>query len=170
MQQIAQQQRRAVETADTQEWDRLERERTGLQRQAPQAMPQQQQGPDPYVQEYARSEDGKWLQDPLLAIEAAAVVDQNPHVQNLPAQQQVEFAKAHLAMRYPDKFRAAQPVQQRPRQRVDGGGLGGAAVGASAFNRLPPEAKTQFERFAKEGLFKDTKEGREQYAREYNAA
>lgn len=165
---IAEAQRRAVETADTAEWDRQEERRKSLQPPAQaQTAPQ---GPDPYVEQYAASEQGQWLSDPLLKAEGAALIDQADHIKRLGAQQQIEYAEAQLRAKYPHKF--AQPEQPRPtRPKVDPGGLPGTAIsGGSAFTKLPREAQEQFKRFVKEGLFKDSKEDREEFANDFNAA
>ena len=170
---IVKAQRTAVEEGDTDRWDALERQRGDLMKQAPQEQHVQQQnaGPDPYVSGYVNSENGAWLRNPILYSTAVELINKNPVVMAQGAQQQIEYAEAEVRKMYPAYFPQHDKPKMPAKTVVDGGGLaGGAAKINGAFAKLPADAKQQFQRFVKQGLFEDTKEGREEYANEYNAA
>jgi len=152
---VAYRQRQAVETADTQAWEVAERDRRRLEQQRPQEAPQQAQ-PDPQVVEYAASDGGGWLKDPLMLAEGQALIEAAPHVKGLPAMAQIEYARAQLEMRYPSKFKAKAP----PKPRVDGGGQG-VFKSKTGFDALPPDVRKEFKRQVERGRFADTKEDRE---------
>jgi hypothetical protein len=74
-----------------------------------------------------------------------------------------------MKRRYPHLFTAAAPAPSRA-SRVDGGGLGGAALGNSgAFEKLPAEARSAFKKFVAQGIFADTAADRARYVEDYNA-
>lgn len=172
---ISQQQRAAVESADTDAWDRLEQRRQALVQEQPREEPQPQQPQqDPFVAQYSATDEGKWVNNPILRQAGAQLIDANPAVRGMPAQQQIEYAAAELRKIYPGAFpqeKKPAATQQPQRQAVDPGGLaGGAGKGSSAFSKLPADAKAQFNRFVADGLFENTKKDQEEYANEYNAA
>lgn len=173
MQQIVAAQRRAVMEGDTEQFDALEGRKAGLQKASEEAAkpPEQPQGPDPYVQSYFESKNGAWLKNPILQSTARALIDANPAVLVMDAKAQIDYAEAAVRKLYPGEFQQDEAPKPKPRPMVDGGGLAqGPGRASGAFQKLPGEAKTQFERFVREGLFSDTKEDREDYANEYNAS
>ena len=165
-------QRVAASEADVDAYDALETQRQGLIKQAPQETPEQpQNAPDPVLDAYRSSDDGKWLDNPILAKTAVDLINGNKEVLLRGTQEQIAYAEAEVRKLYPAYFpqAAAMPA---PRTAVDGGGLAGGAGARpnGAFGKLPGEAKTSFTRFVKEGLYTDSKEDREDFANEYNRA
>lgn len=170
MQALTARQRRAVEEADTETWDKLEKQRQQMMQDAPQPDQPQRQEPPAEVAEYQKAND--WAKDPVLWREAVEVVNvglESGAVRGDDPKGQLEFAERTMRAKYPHMFQQAKPQQ---RQRVDGGGLGSGspAGGRSTFDKLPGDAKSAFERFVSRGVFSDTKKDREEYAREYNNA
>lgn len=167
---ISQGQRRAVEEGDTDAYDALERQRQNLKPvEAPAA--QANQGPPPEIASYMSSNDGEWLNDPVLRSAGADIIERTPGAKMLAPLEQAEFAQKQLQQIYPDRFPKSAKPQQPVRNTVDPGGLAPAAMSKrSAYDALPSDAKTAFKRYVGEGLFADTKEGREEFANEYNAA
>lgn len=133
-----------------------------LERQAPPEPPAE-------VLAYQESETGAWLKDPVLRAAGEKAIDDNPSVMRLTPQQQIEYAEAQVRMMYPQKFQTEK--QPKPRTPVDPGGLAPVSGGQrDAFSKLPADAKQAFQRYVKEGLFEDNKQGREEFANDYNAA
>jgi hypothetical protein len=165
-------QRKATENADVEEWDRLEAQRLQMTQQRPQEAPKPAQGPDPYVAEYAASENGAWLKNPILAQTAWMLVEKSPDLKSKAVKDQIADVEAEIRRMYPAYF--PQPEAKAPQMpmtpRVDAGGLASSATGSSKFAKLPAEARQQFKKFAAEGLYEDTKKGQEEYANEYFAA
>jgi hypothetical protein len=170
MRQISARQRQAVEEADTETWDRLERQKADLARQAPQEGPanSQAEGPAPEVAQYREQND--WAKDPVLWAEAVQAVNvglQTGVVTANDAESQIRYAERVVKTKYPHLFSTPKPKPQP--QKVDAGGLaGGPKSGRNQFDKLPSEARDAFSRFVKRGVYADTKESREKYAREYN--
>lgn len=167
---LSQQQRSAVEMGDVEQFDRLEQERQRMAQYAPQMaeQPQGNQAP-PEVVEYAQTEAGAWINDPVTRTLGFEVIEKTPGAKNMGPMEQIRLAEVRLRRDYPELFQSAQsdPEPRRPAaSRVDGGGLGAAKQGG-LWAKVPADARQQFERFAKEGLFENTREGRERYAREY---
>lgn len=167
LQSVQQGMRQAVETADTAEYDRLSQEQQRLMEYAPQVQPEAPQGPDPDVQAYAQSPEGQWVNDPAIRAIGFDVIEKNPHVKHLPAKDQIRFAELQLRKDYPHLFSQPQPEEKRKTSaRVDGGGLGSRS-GGGAWQKLPAEAREQFKKEVRKGLFKDDPKDREEYANEY---
>lgn len=163
-------QRQAASLADTDAYDRLEQEKSRLAPPRQEQQPEQPQA-DPYVSEYRASEGGKWLDDAYLLNQGKQIIDANPDIMKRPAQEQVAYAESKLRMLYPQMFASGKPAPKPQRaQRVDGGGLAAQLGGGTGFEKLPPDAKTQFKRFVKEGLFSDDEQGRKAYTNDYNNA
>lgn len=170
--------RAAVGMADEAAYDRLEKERAGLIREAqrvlapPQPPQAPQRGPvDPEVASYAKT--AAWMQNPALIAQGAFIVEHRPDIKAMPQMEQVKAVERELSKMYPSFFQtapSAAPAAPRP-QTVDGGGLaGGASRAANSFDRLPPEAKSAFKKFAAQGLFPDNEQGRKAYTDEYLAS
>ena len=165
MQEVAAGKRRAVEEADTDAYTALEqRERMMAQQLLQmQQQPPQPQGPPPEVVKYIETND--WAKDPALWEEAAQAIDYNPEVQKKSAAEQLAYAESVMRRKYPHMFEQSKTRPQR--QMVDGGGLAGGQR-KSEFDKLPAEAKQQFKRFVKEGLFTDDAAGKKEYVDAYN--
>ena len=174
LQDITAKQRRAVEEADTDAWDRLEKQKTDLQKNQPQAEPAQQQV-DPYLTEYRGTEQGAWTNNPVLVQTGVQLLNANPVVNGAPilaqdAKAQVAYAEQELRKMYPAYF--PSQTKPAPRQNVDAGGLASGAPSSArtAFDKLPSDARQAFKRFVERGVYQDNKQDREEYANEYNAA
>ncbi|MDC0657055.1 hypothetical protein N6L27_03495 [Leisingera sp. SS27] len=172
MDRITKQQRQAAADADPDRFDELENQRQALMKQQPQE-PVQTPQVDPFVENYRASEQGAWLNNPVLFNTGRELINARPDIMLQPPQKQVEFAEAELRKMYPAYF--PQPdnpkPKPKPRQAVDPGGLGGGgAVASGAFTKLPADAKAQFKRFVEQGVFKNTKEDQEEFANDFNAA
>lgn len=168
LEKIRQDQRAAVEVGDTDAYDAAEKRRAELQ--APQDVDPEPEKPkvDPYITEYMATENGAWLNNPILRDAAAKLVGANQAVLAGSVQDQVAYAEAEIRKMYPSYF--PQQERSKPRAVVDGGGLAGGRLAKDAFSKLPEDAKSTFNQQVKDGLFEDTKEDREWFANEYNAA
>ncbi len=158
-------QRRAVETADVQEFDRVQAEKRAMTPPPvvqPPAPPQINQA---VVQDYIARND--WAKDPALRTEGALAIDAAMKSGTIfrDEAEQLEYAEGVMRRKYPHMFQSAQP----PRQRVDAGGLAGGSVGRSDFDKLPPEAKVAFQRAVARGDFTNDAKGKAQYLEYYNA-
>lgn len=165
---IKQEKARAVETADVQTYNRLDQQEQQLSQAAPQEAPAQPEAPKEIL-EYRNSEDGAWLANPALGREAYEFIEAHPAYQMMPPLEQARAARDYLAdkYKYAPEFRKAEEPKRATAPKVDPGGLGGGMSGGSKFGKLPAEAKQQAERFIKEGLYEDSKKGREEYANDY---
>ena len=133
-----------------------------------QAAPTTQPQTPAEVEAYRNSEAGAWLKNPILGQTAAQLVQSNPVILAAAPADQIAYAEAEIRKMYPAYFPEPKTKEKTPpRQVVDAGGLGGAG-GRSAFEKLPPDAKQAFKRFAGQGIFEDTAAGRKEYADEYN--
>lgn len=165
MAELQAQQRKAVETADVQEYERIEAQKRALPPPpvAPQAnVPQINQAA---VEDYIARND--WAKDPALRMEGAQAIDvaMKSGMRFRDESEQLQYAEGVMRRKYPHMFQAAQP----PRQRVDAGGLAGGAIGAGKFDKLPNEAKAAFRKMVAQGLFTDDAKGRAQYLEDYDA-
>lgn len=162
------QQRVAVQTADTETYDRLEKQKQSLAQQAQEVQPQQNNGPDPFISQYVA--ENEWARNPVLWQQAVQMVSANPAAAGATPQQQVAYAEQQIKMMYPAMFQnetpQPQPRRQQP-QRVDGGGLAGAKR-ATLSSKLPPEAKSAAEQFVAQGLFKTVDDYAKAYFEEGN--
>lgn len=165
---ITKRQRKAVEEADTDAWDTLEREKQDMLKKAPSDAPEQPVEPPKVVKEFQEAND--WAKDPVLwreAIQAVNVGLEMGLVQGSDAEGQLKFAQDRMFAKYPHL--KPQRTKAAPRQMVDGGGLGGgSATGRGAFEKLPADAKATFQRQMLKGIW--TEKDKEEYAREYNNA
>ena len=167
---LTQAQRAAVEEADTDKYDAIERQRAGLAKEfreataPPEAPPQV----DTYVRDYEARPEGEWLKNPILRQAAGAIIDSNQAILSQPAQVQVEYAEAEVRKLYPGYF-PAPAAPQKQVQRVDGGGLAGGSR-SNPYTSLPADAKEAFNRYVTEGLFENNETDKKAFADEYNAA
>lgn len=158
------QKRSAAEVADTDAYDRAWQAQQNLERERPQQQVPQQEDPRAIedaraVEAYSKSDQGKWMSDPVLRQAGAEIIDKTPGAGLLPALEQIEFAKRKLQAEFPDRLARFEP-RQPPQPRVDGGGIG-ASKKKTGFDSLPREARQAFERQMKKGMFKNTAEDKE---------
>lgn len=170
MQDISRQQRAAVESGDTEAYDRLEAQKGMLQPpEAPEAKAQPNQ-PDPQqqamVEQYRMH--NSWAQDPVIWEAAVRGTTTVPESASMSMPELLQLAEQKAREYYPHKFEQPKPKPRAP--AVDSGGLAGAKK--SGFGKLPGDAKQAFQRFYAQGVYGDMKkeEAQEEYAREYNAA
>lgn len=151
---ITEGQRRAVEEADTEQFERLQQKKEALQ--PPKA--EQDEGPqqDPDVAKYRAS--NKWTEDAILWDFAVQAVQRNPAIQAQSATEQLKYAEQVTKEYFPQKFEAPKPQVQK----VDPGGLAAPAK-PRGVNALPAEAKAAGRAFVEDGIFKDM----EEYAKSY---
>lgn len=165
---IARQRREAAETADIARYDQLGQEEQKIRKAAPVADDvlevKEQPKPDPYIDEYAKSDNGKWLAEPYLAKQGFEMIEAIPP-QHRPAgaKAQLEYVEARFRQMYPAMF---QTAQVKPAfNRVDGGGLAGGGPQRKGANSLPPEALRAGKDLVSEGIYKSLDE----YAADYFA-
>ncbi len=156
----------AVETGDVDAYKALEKREEAVVKQME---PEQAAGgvpPDHRAAIENWSVDKPWFKaDPIKTNAAAIIYGQ--------AQQSgLTDPKAILA--YVDREMAKQFADLAPKQPqaalVEGGLSMGGGAQASAFEKLPKDAKDAFRRFVEKGVFRDTKEHRATYAEDYDAA
>lgn len=165
---IEAEQRKAVEMADTEQYDALEKRKASLGDPIDVPTPAAPPAIDPEFAAYAEAND--WMKNPVLRNAGRDIIDANPHMLHAKPIEQAKFAEAEVRKLYPGAFEAPAPERTAPpRQRVDGGGLG-AGKGSDPLAKLPTEARQAFKKFKEQGLFKDTPEDRKRYADDYNAA
>lgn len=161
-------QRQAVEEADTDTWERLERQKATIQ--PPQEAPQQPKQPQQDVAE--QFPDKQWLRDPIIrssgaqAIEAAIQAGQLSR--SASPEEQVAYAEKALHAYFPHLFGGEKP-KPKP-SPVDGGSLAGGPRKRAGFDALPADAKATFASLVNKGIFKDTEADRKFYHDEYNNA
>ena len=164
-------QRRAVEEADVQTFDQIEKAKAAMQPPAVPVVEQQINHVPPEVQELVARHE--WAKNPALLAAGAEILEKTPGSRFMPPQEQFALAERELRRIYPTAFPqpvAAEPAKAPAPQRVDGGGLAFGSGKDSEFSRLPEEAKSTFRRFVNQGLFSDTDADRKRYADDYNEA
>lgn len=165
--QIEARQRRAVEEADTDTYDRLAQLRTQEQQRLAQA-----EQPAPREDAAAAyAEAHPWLTDPVIRQMGAQAIDAAFRSGALPTtsgtKEQIEYAEAHVRKYFPHMFQQEQ--QPAPKPKVDSGGLG-VMKKRSGFDALPKDAREAFMSQVRKGIFQDTKEDREFFFNEYSRA
>lgn len=156
-------QRRAAEEADTETFDKIERQKRDMVRPTP---PQADPG---QLQQVA--EDHKWVNDPYLKQHGAAIVQagiKSGQLQTNDVREQVKYAEERLKHLFPGAFQEPPKEEPKPNPppKTEGGGLASAIKPKTGFDALPASAKAAFKRGVKSGDFEDTKEDREFF---YNA-
>lgn len=155
-------QRQAVENADTDEFDRLEKERETL---AP---------PEPIIEEpqgdktEAYHEEHPWLTDPIMRSHGFNVVNDallKGILQPDDTEGQIKYAATQVQKYFPHLFETEKP-KPAPKPKLDGGGLAGGKK-KEGFDSLPKDVKDTFMRQVKKGTFENTKDDREFYYNEY---
>jgi hypothetical protein len=153
-----------VEVGDVAEFQRLEKQQAELVKEARQ--PQQQDAVPPdhraAIDQWRVGKD--WFQkDKAMTVDA---------VQFYGEAEAQGYSDPKAILTYVDQKMAAKYATLAPKQSapVEAGLTFGGNAAASGFEKLPKDAKDAFQRFVKQGLFQDTKEGRAAYAEDYNAA
>lgn len=165
---ITRDQRAAVEEADTEKYDILEKQRGEIASAYQPDTPAPKQ--DPYVASYENTENGAWLKNPVLRKTAFDLVNGNQAILATgSAQAQIEYAEGEIRKMFPAYF--PQPEKPKPAApvRVDAGGLAGRAKD-NGFSALPADAKAAFSRFVAEGLYQNNDADKKAFADEYAAA
>lgn len=168
MAQLQEQKVKAVEVGDVAEFQRLEKQQAELNKQAAE-VPQAKTDAVPpdhrsAIDQWRVGKD--WFQKDRVKTTAAVEFYGEAQAQG------ISDPKAILA--YVDQKMAVTFADLAPKQPasapVEAGLTFGGGATASGFDKLPKDAKDAFQRFVKQGLFQDTKEGRAAYAEDYNAA
>lgn len=161
-------QRKAAEVGDLDAYDAAGKAMDALPK--PEEPKQEAEpGPDPYLEQYAAQPEGAWMKDKFLVKQGYDIIEASGGAAGKTTQEQVAYVEGRLKLLYPHMFAAPKKEEKQIRTMVDGGGLAGGAR-KDAFSQLPAEAKSAFQRFVKEGLYKDNEAGRKEYADEYGAA
>lgn len=154
MARIISQQREAVETADTEKYDALERQKLDLYKSQPQ--PEPPSASPEFTQLMNKS---TWAKDPMLVRFAADSINMaGPEMLAKSDVEQFKYAESKIREYFPQKFEQPKPTIQK----VDGGGLGAAPKTRGA-NSLPAEARAAGKEFVEQGLFKSL----DDYAKSY---
>ena len=165
MAQLQEQKVKAVEVGDVAEFQRLEKQQAELNKQAAEVPKTEAVPPDHRlaIDQWRVGKD--WFQKDRVKTTAAAEFYGEAQAQG------ISDPKAILA--YVDQKMAGTFADLAPKAAVtpvEAGLTFGGGATASGFDKLPKDAKDAFQRFVKQGLFQDTKEGRAAYAEDYNAA
>jgi hypothetical protein len=157
---------KAVEVGDVEAFKDIERRQADLTKQA---APQPEAVPPDHRSAIDQWRVGKdWFGQDKDKVKTTAAVTFYGEAQ----QQGLSDPKAILA--FVDQKMAATFADLAPKNPasapVEAGLTFGGGATASGFEKLPKDAKDAFQRFVKQGLFQDTKDGRAAYAEDYNAA
>jgi hypothetical protein len=161
----------AVEVGDVDRFKALEKREDALRKdaEAPQEQPQQRQPEVPQEHRTAIDTwrvDKPWFQTDAIKAQAAVIYYGEAEAKGIREPQAI--------LRYVDMQMAKQfrdiGEQVAAKSQVEAGLTFGGGSTASAYDKLPADAKEAFKRFAAKGIFPDTKEGRAAYAEDYNAA
>lgn len=157
----------AVETGDVEAYKAAERREEAVSRQMADDKPQESAVPDNHRAAIEQWSVGKsWFKADPIKTQAAVILYGQAQQNGLTDPKAIlAYVDQNMANQFADlRPKAAQPAL------VDGGLTFGGGSQASAFEKLPKEAKDAFRRFVEKGVFKDTKEDRAQYAEDYDAA
>jgi hypothetical protein len=159
----------AVEVGDVDRFKALEKREDALRKDA--EAPQEQQRQPEVPQEHRTAidtwrVDKPWFQTDAIKTQAAVIYYGEAEAKGIREPQAI--------LRYVDMQMAKQfrdiGEQVVAKSQVEAGLTFGGGSTASAYDKLPADAKEAFKRFAAKGIFPDTKEGRAAYAEDYNAA
>lgn len=149
----------AVRNADDEAYQQLSQQEEHLRKSAPETPKPQPSGPDPWVEQYAQSEQGRWINNPILREEGSKAIEYMPDKERATPQEQIEYAERML--REAGRLPKAEQAKEK-RNMVDPGGLAGGSRQKSA-SSLPAEARQHGKEFVEQGLFKNLDE----YAKVY---
>lgn len=155
----------AVEVGDVEKFKALETQQSELQK--PEAPAQDY---SPHLSEIQRWSVGKdWFKSDTIMTQAAATMYGEAQSKGLTDPKAIlAEVDRRLAETFPHKFGAKPAAMQRGADVEPGLTFGGGT--ADPLDKLPSDAKAAFARYVAKGLFKDTKEGRAAYAKDYNDA
>lgn len=159
---------KAVEEGDTEAYHRTKGEMKDLEKEAqaevdakpkPKAEPQDDPDYDAWLEGNGWYDSNAEGFDAEMASYADSIIKQIARL-GLAKKPFYDRIASETKKKYPDRF-----GNQRRRQAlaVEDGGSGGGSD-KSLWSQVPKEARTMFKRFVDQGLYKDTKEGREKYA------
>lgn len=165
--QLQEQKVKAVEVGDVAEFQRLEKQQAELNKQAADVPQQSSDVPPDHRAAIDQWRVGKdWFQKDRVKTTAAVEFYGEAQAQG--------YSDPKAILAYVDQKMAGTFADLAPKQPasapVEAGLTFGGGATASGFDKLPKDAKDAFQRFVKQGLFQDTKEGRAAYAEDYNAA
>lgn len=158
----------AVETGDVDAFKALEAREDAVRKQLQQPeAPKQDAVPRDHIAAIEQWSVGKqWFKADKVKTQAAVVLYDEA--------QRSGLTDPKAILDYVDREMATQFADLRPKapapETVEAGLTFGGGSQASAFEKLPKDAKDAFRRFVERGVFKDTKEDRATYAEDYNAA
>jgi len=154
----------AVETGDVEKFKVLETQQAEMQKPAAKADENAA-----HVAEIERWTVGKdWFKaDPIMTQAAATLYGEAQSKGLTDPKAILAEVDRRMAETFPHKFGAAPVVNRGPEVEP---GLTFGGNSADPFTKLPTDAKAAFARYVEKGLFKDTKEGRAAYVKDYNDA
>ena len=154
----------AVEVGDVEKFKALETQQSELQQ------PAKQSDDAPHIAEIERWTVGKdWFKtDPIMTQAAATLYGEAQRKGLTDPKAILAEVDRRMAETFPHKFGAKPVVPQRGADVEPGLTFGGQS--ADPFSKLPADAKAAFARYVEKGLFKDDKEGRAAYVKDYNDA
>lgn len=157
-------QRRAVEEADTDTFDALEKKREGLK--APEFDDVAPAEADPLAPFKAEK---PWLNDPVLVNHGSILIDGALKRGAISGDvgEQIAYAERELAKYYPHMFAGDKA---KPKASPVAGDVIAPSRKKSGFDSLPSDAKSAFMSEVKKGIFKNIEEDREFFYNEYTAA
>lgn len=176
--------RQAVDTGDTELYDRVEQQERETrkawadedkQQQEPVRQREAPQTPavQPEVKAWIDRNSTWYNKDPVLTDEAEAFEEYLAKTKpGLSLEERLEETRKHVVNQFPHKFGRKPQMngngQQRSGSPVDGGQRQPGSSGDDhGFSQLPSEARQQFKTFVKEGVFEDTAAARSEYAKYY---
>jgi hypothetical protein len=169
--QLEQERKRAVSAGDGEAFDRAEKRLQDVRKQQdavkiPQEQTQQSGPPPEWAQE--------WMQEnPWYGKDRAATAVAETYAKELreaqPFLEDREFmdeVAKYVKTELPHKFENKKKTQA-PEVEIEAQTSVPQTKGPKTYNSMPPEAKAEFNRLAKEGIFKASDEGRAKYAALY---
>ena len=158
----------AFEAGDRDRFDALEAKQEKLQSFTPDPTP------EPGMQEVeAWAKDRPWFGtqaaefDPIMTNAAGLLWGEAAGKGMKDPKQILAYVDKRMAESFPHKFAAAAPAPAR--QSAVEGGLTFGGNGGGGFASLPKTARDAFDRFVSQGVFKDSKEDRDTYYKDYSA-
>ncbi len=165
---IRAEQRAAVEEGDTAAFDAAADKMTALEKdvaEEPAAKTEQNPDDDPAFIEWAKDNDWYGADgDPeltLFAEESATVIARKYKGAEL-----YKRVEDRVRAKFPDHFKAAGNPNRGKASAVEGT-ANTKPAGKTLWSEVPKDAHSVFKSFVEQGLYEDTKEGREQYADVY---
>lgn len=161
-------QRAAVAEGDVEAFEEAEKERADLDKEVrAHAESGKQDNPDTDPAFVDWSKDNGWYNDDVAmtvwANQAAPIIARRTGLTPSNGRAYYDAITEAVKEQFPDKFGNAR---RKAPPTVEGAGDGRAA-GKTLWDQVPKDARETFKRFVRQGLYEDTKEGREKYADAY---